>query len=178
MQRFIVCAEGAFKQISCLRQRKRVSEQGRGRLVPVKRRTVTRRRDEAVPAPLNAPRRSRRGASRYSHRTAAVSDGLCFFRLNSLQSPKRMNRKERRERKGRNLFLLSLSLSLSLRSLHCYPAKSFQADKIFLATKRHKSHKRNSFLSLLSLFVACIPWSRLGCGSAALCSLRFILFGD
>src|SRR5207247_6137012 len=58
-------------------------------------------------------------------------------------------------------------------SLYCYPAKSFQADKIFLATKRHKSHKRNSFLSLLSLFVACIPWSRLGCGSAALCSLRF-----
>ncbi|PYJ85422.1 MAG: hypothetical protein DME22_09215 [Verrucomicrobia bacterium] len=41
-------------------------------------------------------------------------------------------------------------------NLHCHPAKSFQADKIVLATKRHKSHKRNSFLSILSLFVACI----------------------
>jgi len=38
--------EGAFKK---------VSEQGRGRLVPVKRCATDKTQGEAVPAPLNAP---------------------------------------------------------------------------------------------------------------------------
>ncbi len=60
-------------------------------------------------------------------------------------------------------------------SLYFYPAKSSQADKIFLATKRHKRRKRNAFLSVLSFFVACIRWSSLGCGYAALSILCLLV---
>jgi hypothetical protein len=91
-----------------------------------------------------------KGTLRWTPRGGAASHGIAAI--------------ERKEHKGKSI--------CSLRLCTAIPPNLFQTDKIFLATKRHKNHKTNSFLSILSLFVARIRWSRLGCGSAALCSVR------